>query len=229
MRGRVSDKIYGQDAEFRGHRDHRDKLSELDARVAPALETAKKVNQDLQDVESHLKSRSYDLMMATMHEHDVETYTDDDGNEQTRVVDNSGMWKMLAANEASSAQAAAAAANAGMAALKPEIEALRRDPGIQAEGLGFALMGSPSGNSNGAGFLGVWGDLFLPGWISMIGTISSESQASHAQAQFAPALNGLQTVDTEIRSRQGQEAGWVDAKISADLQGQLEQAKGQSY
>src|SRR5262249_10747704 len=45
MRGRVSDRIYGESGEFRGHRDHRDKLAELHGRVQPALETAERVDQ----------------------------------------------------------------------------------------------------------------------------------------------------------------------------------------
>jgi hypothetical protein len=229
MRGRVSDRLYGESGEFRGHRDHRDKLTELHGRVQPALETAERVDQDLQDLEHHLHQRTYYLLIASQHEHDEEPCgKDEDGDEKTCEVDNSGMYKVMAANEASAAQASASAANAGIAALKPMIRQLREDQGIKDENLTFALIGT-SAHSNGSGFFGVWGDLFLPSWASMFGNFSAESQASDARTKFAPALGGIRSVQSEIDSRTGQEAGWVDGRITTDVNGQMEKAKGQSW
>jgi hypothetical protein len=86
-----------------------------------------------------------------------------------------------------------------------------------------------SAHSNGSGFFGMWGDLFLPSWASMFGNFSAESQASDARAKFSPALSGIRSVQAEIDSRKGQEAGWVDSKITEDVNGQMEKAKGQSW
>lgn len=224
MRGRVDGRLYAANAEYQGHRDHRDRLGDLHDRVEPVLEQAQRVDKDLSDAIDHLHSRQLYLALAMQHEDDVETYTGSDGKTHTRHVDNSGTYKLLAATEASNAQASISSAKAGMAALRPLIEQLRRDKGIGEEGLGFAL-NSNTGSVSGNGGLGVWGDLFLPGFWSFIGSSFDESHVQNARSRFAPVLQGLQSVQNEVGVRKASESGWVDGRIQREVNDEMGRAR----
>ncbi|MFA6004530.1 MAG: hypothetical protein WC881_10730, partial [Elusimicrobiota bacterium] len=152
MRNRVSDRLYSEGPEFRGHRNHRDRLVNLyDRSLGPTIKVAQNVDEDLREYISHRNSESNYLLLASMHTHDAvsctHSYTDSNGNTRYQhsndYEDNSGTYRMMAANEASSAQAHAAAANRGLEALRHLIANLQGSQTLAAEGL-IELLPSPS-------------------------------------------------------------------------------------
>lgn len=248
MRGRVSVKHYGKSPEFKKHRDHRDRLAALHQdRIHPAAELSRGIAGDLDDVIRHRKSESYNLMMAATRTH-VEvtkyrtatrqvqrTYTDSEGKTQTRsesesyqesytdYEDQSGMYRMMAASDASAAQASAARANGKLEALRPMIGSLSRDPVLKEEGLAEAL---PSGNVSrvGEGSGAVW-DWFMPPIFSLFSNMGSESNARQAAAEFNAVKGSMESVERAVASRRDKEAGWIDRVIDQDLETQMGQAK----
>ncbi|MBI5202656.1 MAG: hypothetical protein HY925_13780 [Elusimicrobia bacterium] len=223
MRGRVSDRLYAEREDFKTHRDHGDRLSEsYDRNVAPALASAREVDSELGSMISHRQSEAAMLALASLHTSDIETYTDSDGKTHTRTVDNSGPYRLMAATQASAAQAAAQRANAALARLRPQLSALQNDATIKSESLTNLLPHGAGVEVHGGH--GVVFDVFLPPLFSLFSGLSNASSGEHARTQFAPILSSLDRVASTVAQRRDGERRWVDQRIDQDLSEQMAKA-----
>lgn len=229
MRGRVSDRIYSESGEFRGHRDRRDRLQSLfDAKVDPAYQAAKQIDDDLASMISHRNSEAMYMTMAALHTHDYAgEQCDSDGKNCHAVYeDNSGMYRMLAASEASSAAAAARSANSGLERLKPMVNALYADKTLDQEQL-RGLLPKVQGQRVGEGGFDVFGDLLLHPLFGIFSGLSSASSGEGARSSFGPVLGALRALDGEVAGRRDGEIRWVEGTITADLAAQMRRAQEQ--
>jgi len=219
MRERVSDRLYRESGDFKAHRDRMDRLAEtLESKVKPVADIARSIDKDLQDMAEARRLEAYYLLMASQHENDP-VYNDK--GEVTGYEDNSGMWKTMAATQASQAQSKAAGANAGLRAMKALLTPLYKDPVLKAEGLVFALPnGADQRVSEGHG---IFWDIFMPSLFSFFSNMGSQSQANEARAKFSPVLASLQSVESELNSRRAAEASSVNGAVTADLDRQMRQ------
>lgn len=231
MRGRVSDRIYGERDEFKKRRDRFDRLSALSGGpLKSATELAHKVDSDLSTMASARATEAAMLVLAAANEHvaveHCETVTDSKGDSHqdchTEYEDHSFVYKAAASAAATSAQGAARDAQGGIDALKSAVPALAAHPVIQAEGLSAALP-TAFGSSVDAGH-GVFFDMFLPAWGSLIASGFNESSATSVRAKFAPVMGAIDSVKATVKSRQDGEDRWVNGQIDSDLTRQMDEA-----
>lgn len=224
MRARVSAKLAAQSPEFQGHLAHMDRLNDAAQSLQPALELARQVDKDLQDMISHEHSREADLFLASQNEHVKVDDTDDKGNViGYHYEDHSTTYKALAASEGAEARASAASAQAGIKALHTMLPLLRKDKTLNDEGLAFALpaQNNASVSQNGSVFFDFW----IPASWNLFGSLFTESQASQARGAFSPVLNGLEQVSQEVANRKAGEAAWTNKAIDKDLDRQAAAAQ----
>ncbi len=228
MRGRVSDRLYSEREDYRTHRDHRDRLTTLfDAKVDPAYKTASGIDSDLSGMISHRNAEAFDMTLASLHTHDYagESCDSDGKNCHSVYEDNSGIYRAMAAGEASAAASDARSANAGLERLKPMVSALYADKTLAQEQL-IGLLPKVQGHAVGEGGFDVFGDLLLHPLFGIFGGLSSASSGESARSSFAPVLGALRAVDGEVAGRRDGEINWVEGNISRDLDGQMEKARG---
>lgn len=238
MRGRVSDRLASESTEFAGHRTRLGRLSTLqDRMVDPAATLAAEIDADLGSVISHRSAeRNYLAIAATKTAVPVtKTRTaccrTETVNGQTRSVsytetytaieDQSGVWRAMAASEASAAQSAARSAQQGLDRLRPLIVKLHNDSTLQGEGLVSLLPdGANTQVDTGHGAMSDW---FLPPLFNLFS--NAGSQASAARTEFRPVLTSLVNVNTRVGSLRGTERTWVESRIDSDLDQQIAQAQ----
>ncbi|MDD5629116.1 MAG: hypothetical protein PHU21_08625, partial [Elusimicrobia bacterium] len=229
MRGRVSDRIYGQDQvpEFIKRRDHHDSLARLaEGPMKSAVGTARGVDRDLQMMISERHTEAAMLAMAIANEHVPVTKCemDSDGHQSchTEYEDHSGMYKMMAAAAGSAAQAAARRAQSGIETLRGQLSQLSGNQTLRSEGLVAALpvAAGPQVSAGSGGLL----DMFIPGFASLLMTGFNEGSASEARAKYAAVKGAIEGVDSVVRARQAGERRWLDGQIDQDLQRQMSEA-----
>ncbi|OGR57192.1 MAG: hypothetical protein A2X36_17555 [Elusimicrobia bacterium GWA2_69_24] len=224
MRGRVSGRLAGKDAEYQGHLSRLEDLNQAaDGTLKSAVDMARQVDKDLADMARHEHARAYNLMLAAQNERvEVPVYDKNGRQIGTDIEDHSATYKALVASETAEAQASAASARAGVKALSTIIPLLHKDPVLKKEGLTFAL---PSNANTRVGSGGsVFFDFWMPASWNFFATMFSESQANQARGSFAPIKGGLESVMSEVQSRQASEQRWTAKRIDQVLDHEMSQA-----
>ncbi|MEK9145086.1 MAG: hypothetical protein AAB339_05710, partial [Elusimicrobiota bacterium] len=226
MRGRVSDRLGKENAEYLSHRERLEKLAmAAEGVLKSSVDLARQVDKDLGEMASHERQRLVYLGLASMNERVPVTKTDEKGNSYVEYEDHSFTYKALAASEASAAHASAASARAGVEALSKILPLARKDAVLQEEHLTAGLP-SPEKTNIPSGSGGVFFDFFIPATWNLFGSLFSESQANQARARFGPVLGGIEAVHREVEARRAGEAHWVGERIDSDLSGQMDKARG---
>ncbi|OGW88861.1 MAG: UDP-glucose 4-epimerase GalE, partial [Omnitrophica bacterium RIFCSPHIGHO2_12_FULL_44_12] len=226
MRGRVSEKLYGQNPEFKVHRDRRDRLQTLfNQKINPVVGMANQIVRDLDKMISERQTEAMNQVAAEANSHVLvqksETTYDQNGNAHTRYwteyEDHSLSYRILAAAAASAAKNAARRANDGLAKLKQELSALGGDPIFKSENL---LL--PGANMNEvAGGHGALFAFFGPSLWNVFGSMSSASDGSRAKSEFESILRTIEALSREVQTRLQGEINLVEQAISQDLMQQM--------
>ncbi|MFA6029833.1 MAG: hypothetical protein WC969_08270 [Elusimicrobiota bacterium] len=232
MRGRVSDRLYSERADFKSHRDRYDRLHALhEQKVAPVVGIAEGIRRSLDDALSNLHSEQMNLALAAANTHvavtKYRTVSDGKGGSRSESYieyeDHSFMYRALAASAASSASSNISEANSALKRLPDLVSALAADETMKSEGLVPSLPSkdrdSVSGNMGGAL------DFFLPPLFGLFSSLSSESSVSSALNAFHPVLSKLTALQETVGKRTDDESGWVNEQISKDLEEQMSRVK----
>ncbi|MBI4345560.1 MAG: hypothetical protein HY553_01815 [Elusimicrobia bacterium] len=223
MRGRVGERLYSERQDYRDHRDRRDRLSKVyDQLAKPAVAVAEQVDAELRGMISARNTEAAMLTLAALHTNDAEYYTDTDGKQQVRYVDNSGPYRLAASVAASQAQAHARDANAALQRLRPMVTGLHNNRTLQDEGL-VKMLPKAQGREvyDGHGLLTDW---FLPPLWGIFSGLSNASSAERARTEFAPIKSALERTGAELSGRRDGETRWLDHQVDQDLESQIGRA-----
>lgn len=227
MRGRVSDRLANKSAEYKEKRTY---LGELDTfvgkRLGPVVTLAHQISDNLSTIASARQQETTYLAMAASRTRvpvqktrtkyvngkaETEHYTD--------YEDQSGYYRMMAANEASTAQSNATEAQSRISSLNTHLRALRGHAILTREG-GQMPGAREVAVAHGRGWAGAY---LLPPTFNLIGNLFSDTTS--AINQFAPVRGAIDHVAGHIDGRRGQLRGWVNQKIDAQLASEIALAR----
>lgn len=223
MRGRVSDRLANKMPEYKEKRTY---LKELDAfkrnKLGPVVDLAHKISSNLSAIVDARQQETTYLAMAASRTRvpvqktrtkyvngkaETETYTD--------YEDQSGYYRMMAANEASRAQNNGTQARARISSLNTHLRALRGHAILVREGV--QMPGERDVNvAHGRGWASAY---LLPPTFNLIGNLFSDTTS--AINQFAPVRGALDHVASRIDGRRNGLRGWVNQKIDAQLASEI--------
>lgn len=219
MRGRISDRVAGSNAEFRTRRDRLGTLDGLySSKLQPIVDLASGIDSALSDIESARSSQTSYLALAASQTH---VYVGNDDKGRPKYEDKSGFYRMMAMNEASRAHSAASTAEAKISALNTRLAELRNDPQMRAEGL-TAPHGSSSSVSAGPDAMTVY---FLPPMFGLMSNLFDSY--SSARSSFLPVKGAIDHVAGQVNSRRQMERGWLNSQIDRQLQNEMTLARSQ--
>jgi hypothetical protein len=230
MRGRVSDRLAGENGEFKQRRVRHGDLKTLrEGPVEGALHEAQRADSELGSAISDRQMEAFNETEAMMHTADVETYYDSesDGNggtrsvARTRTVDNSGSYRAMAAMYASSARTHMSNANNAMSNLSGKLQSLASDRTMLSEQLASPHHGGMTSASGGPGLVG---ELFMPEAFNLFSNFMSSGNLSSAQSGVQQKLGALKSLHDEVSRRETGERTWLDGQIDTDLGRQMSTA-----
>ncbi len=228
MRGRVTRRLAARDRTFASHHDRLQRLSALAEETGEAQALAEDIDSELQSAINHRnQEQSYLAIAATKTAVPVtRTRPGANGQQETYqdVEDQSGIWKGLAYQEASSAAAAANRARSGLESLRPLVEKLRADKTLRNENLHQLL---PERNSSTvlAGDSGLMSFIGPPLFNLLMGS-GTNVRSVHSSFQYD--LGSIRRVHGETSARQKTEHTWVETKVTADVDRQKAEARSRA-
>jgi hypothetical protein len=222
MRGRISDRLSGERTDFKQRRVRHGELQKLrQGKLGKAIAEAEHAESELAAAISDRQWESHYQAQALAHKNDVEHYTED-GQQKTRIVDNSHQYLTQASWYASSAQTHTSNANRSMSDLEGHLHALASDATMKQENLATPGKHGLGDAQRGPG----WAEeLFLPTAFNLFSNFSAQSSLSSAKGAVSRKLGALGQLHDEVSRREGDEQKWMDQQIDADLSRQMQAAR----
>jgi hypothetical protein len=229
MRGRVSNRLTKASPEFKQRRERHEALTALDSGpLGKAAATAESIAGDLDSVISHRESEQTNLGLAVANEHVAvpksRTHYNTDGSVNrvehwTEYEDHSGVYRALAANNASAARDAADSADGKFADLMGQLPGLRAHATVVRERLVDAL--PERGQLKQARGNGAWLDALAPDFAFFnSGTSGAQKAAELFESSFLAKLRNVRGV---VGERSRAEAHWMDGEIDHAIDGDIAQ------
>jgi hypothetical protein len=232
QRGRIKGTLYRTDGGFRHHSDHHRSLSNFDSqKLRPTVETADRIVASIESMQNNHNSETVNLGLAAMHTSDVESVSEivSDGKGgtttkySTKIVDNSGPYRVAAAAFAVAAADDEREAKLQSDKLKKLLPGLLQDPVFSNEdlrGLFKNLGWKPQETSLSSGLGGAAMDIVLPPLFNFAGNLASDNGNKELRS-IEPLQQVLHSAQGIITTRINNEARWIEHQIDEEINHQV--------